>query len=226
MERTVDERREILRLFLLEKRGETLPDGSKFNVQRWAKASGVSANSIYNFLNGHSEALDLLTYAKLARTADVPVARLSGDSLDPPSPTVIWVAGQVEAGVYQEATEWDRSKWYPVDIPVPSRFRGKAKALEIRGPSMNRRYPPGSIVVWVDMLAFRPPRENDRVIVYATTRDGKIEATVKELRNGWLWPDSDHPEHQTPIDPRNPPEQIESVEIKGIVIGGYRAEVF
>jgi hypothetical protein len=49
MERTADERREILRAFI--------KDGG-FKIARWAKDSGVDKNSIYNFLNGHSNALD------------------------------------------------------------------------------------------------------------------------------------------------------------------------
>lgn len=220
VQRTVDEKREILRGFIKER---------ELKVARWAKDSGVNANSLYNFLNGHSEGLDLRTYAKLARTVEVPVWRLSGEAPEPPTPTTTWVSGHVEAGSFREAIEWDRSQWYPVDVPVPDRFRGRAKALEVRGPSMNRRYPPGSVVIWVDMLDYRPPRNGDRVIVYSYRDDAKIEATVKELRGQgderWLWPDSDDPLHQTPIDPRNPPEDVTSIEIKGIVIGSYRGEV-
>lgn len=221
MEKTPDEKREILRQFMQERRLKAGP---------WAKQSGVSANSLYNFLNGHSDGLDLTTYGKLARTAEVPVWRLSGDQPEPASPTTVWVAGHVEAGAFREAVEWDRSLWYPVDVPVPVRFRGKAKALEIRGRSMNLLYPPGSIAIYVDMLDFRAPRHEDKVVVYAYRNDGTVEATVKELRvdgtNRWLWPRSDDPAHQAPINPSNPGDEFTSIEIKGIVIGSYRAEAF
>lgn len=221
MERTADERREILRDFIKER-------GLK--IARWAKDSGVDKNSIYNFINGHSNALDLRTYAKLARTAEVPIWRISGDMPEPPSPTSIWVVGYVEAGSFREAVEWDRSRWYSVDVPVPDRFRRVAKALEIRGFSMDLEYRPGSIVIWVDFLDYRPPRHEDHVIVYSHRTDGQIEATIKELRvdddgRRWLWPRSTKPEHQLPIDPESPPTDIESVEIKGIVIGDYRPRV-
>jgi SOS-response transcriptional repressor LexA len=158
MERTEDERREILRAFIGEK-------GLK--IAKWAKCSGVDKNSIYNFLNGHSRSLDPRTYAKLARTAEVPVHALTGDMPDPPSPTTIWVVGTVEAGAFVDAVEWDQSRWYAVDVPVPARFRKRAKALEVRGPSMNLEYPEGSIVVWVDALDFRPARDGDHVIAYS-----------------------------------------------------------
>lgn len=218
MERTSDERRDILRGFINER---------KLKIARWAKDSGVDKNSIYNFLNGHSGALDPRTYAKLARTAEVPVWRLSGDQPEAPSPTSIWVSGHVQAGDFREAVEWDRSRWYPVDVPIPDRFRRLAKALEVRGSSMDLEYREGAVVIWVDFLDFRPPRHDDHVIVYAYCRDGNIEATVKELRvddagKRWLWPRSSKPEHQMPIDPDSPPEKVESIEIKGIVIGDYR----
>lgn len=218
MERTADEKREILRSFIQE-RG--------LRIATWAKQSGVDKNSIYNFLNGHSNSLDLRTYAKLARTVEVPVWQLSGDQPDAPSPTSIWVTGHVEAGSFREAIEWDRSRWYSVDVPVPERFRGKAKALEIHGFSMDLEYRPGSLVIYVDVLDFRLPRHGDHVIVYSRHADGMIEATVKELRideerKHWLWPRSTRPEHQQPLNLDGPPPDIESIEIKGIVIGDYR----
>lgn len=222
MERTADQRREILRQFIVD-------HGLK--IARWAKDSGVDKNSIYNFLNSHSNALDPRTYAKLARTAEVPVWRLSGDQPEPPSPTAIWVSGHVQAGDFREAAEWDRSRWYAVDVPVPDRFRRHAKALEVRGESMNLEYRPGAVVIWVDMLDFRPPRHEDHVIVYAHQNDGKVEATVKELRidddrRQWLWPRSSDPEHQLPINIDNPPPEVKSIEIKGIVIGDYRPRAY
>jgi SOS-response transcriptional repressor LexA len=219
MEKSADGRREILRRFIKE-RG--------FKIARWAKEAGVDKNSIYNFLNGHSQSLDLRTYGKLARVAECPVWRLTGDEPEPQSPTAIWVIGSVEAGAFREAVEWDQSLWFIVDIPVPDRFRGKAKALQVRGTSMNSDYPEGSIAVWVDTLDFRPARPGDDVVVYSHNGDGKIEATLKELRaddsgKRWLWPRSHDPLHQTPIDIASPPREVREIEIKGIVIGCYRS---
>lgn len=218
MEKTPDERRELLRRFIKE-------HGLK--IARWAKASGVDKNSLYNFLNGHSKSLDLLTYAKLARSAEEPVWKLTGDMPEPPSPTSVWVVGNVEAGAFKEAIEWDSSLWFPVDVPVPERFRGKAKALQVRGPSMNVDYPDGSIAVWVDTQDFRAARHGDDVIVYSYAKDDGIEATLKELRvddqgRRWLWPRSNDPLHQMPLEIGNPPENIREIAIKGIVVGCYR----
>jgi SOS-response transcriptional repressor LexA len=221
MNRTPDERRDILRRFM-QQRG--------LKTARWAKESGVNANSIYNFLNGHSEALDALTYAKLARTAEVPSWKISGDQPEAPSPTSIWVAGHVEAGIWREAVEWDQSDWYSVDVPVAQRFRGRAKALEVRGNSMNIEYPSGSIATWIDMLDFRPPQDGDDVVVYMTRYDGMIEATLKRYRvldgKVWLWPDSTDPLHQTPVNVEAPGDDIAEIVVKGIVTGSYRPKLF
>lgn len=218
MEKTPDERRDILRRFIAD-------NGLK--IARWAKLAGVDKNSIYNFLNGHSQSLDLRTYAKLARAAETPVWKLTGDQPEPSSPTAVWVMGNIEAGAFREAVEWDSSLWFSVDVPVPERFQGRAKALQVRGPSMNVDYPDGSIAVWIDMLDFRPPRHGDDVVVYSQSKDDGVEATLKELRvddqgRRWLWPRSHDPMHQTPIEVANPPENIAEIIIKGIVIGCYR----
>lgn len=218
MEKTPEEKREVLRRFI-QARG--------LKIARWCKESGVDKNSVYNFLNGHSQSLDLRTYAKLARVAEAPVWQISGDQPEPPSPTSIWVAGHVQAGSFREAVVWDDSEWYPVDVPVPVRFRGKSKALEVRGASMNVDYPEGSIAVYVDVLDFRAPRVGDDVLVYAYRHDGSVEATLKELRvddtgRQWLWPRSHDPLHQAPVDLNNPGDDIRDIEIKGIVIGSYR----
>lgn len=222
MERTPDEKREILRKFIRDR-------GLK--IARWAKAAAVDKNSIYNFLNEHSQALDLKTYAKLAREAKVPVWKLNGEAPEPASPTTIWVAGKVQAGCFVDAVEWDSSDWYPIDVPVPPRFQSKAKALEVAGASMNLEYREGAIVIWVDMLDYRPPESGDHVIVYSIRHDDQIEATVKEYRvdekgGRWLWPRSTEPEFQSPVCLENPPAEVREVVIKGIVIGDYRPRVF
>lgn len=220
MERPADERREILRTFINER---------ALKIARWAKDSGVSANSIYNFLNGESDGLSPITYGKLARTAEVPVWRLSGDQPPPPSPTTVYVKGHVEAGEFREAIEWDRSEWYSVDVPLGDRFRGKAKALEVRGGSMNQLFPEGSVVIWVECLDFRAAKPNDIVVVYSYKSDDTIEATVKRLVESrgelWLQPESLDPDYSA-VRVSAPGEDISHVEIRGIVIGSYTNMMF
>ncbi|QQN73928.1 LexA family transcriptional regulator [Croceicoccus sp. YJ47] len=221
MEKTPDQRRDILRNYI---------KSNGLKIASWAKSSGVDKNSIYNFLNGHSNALDPRTYAKLARTAQVPSWQLSGDEPEVSSPTSVMVSGEVQAGVFKEAVEWESHESFAVDVPVPSRFQGMARALRVAGNSMNKEFKEGSIVIWVKMLDFRPPRDGDHVVVYSHAHDDTIEATLKQYRvdgegGKWLWPQSDHPDHQMPLNTNNPPENIRSIEVVGIVIGDYRQRV-
>lgn len=222
MQKTPDQRRDILRAFI---------NANGLKIAAWAKNSGVDKNSVYNFLNGHSQALDPRTYAKLARTAQVPAWQLSGDEPDAVNPTVVWVSGTIEAGVFKEAVEWEKHEWFPVDVPVPTRFQGKAKALKVQGNSMNREYPEGSIAIWVKTFDFRLPRNEDDVVVYSHRRDGTIEATLKqyivdERGEKWLWPRSYDPEHQAPVNTKSPPDDVAEIEVVGIVIGMYRPKHF
>ncbi len=221
MAKTPDEKREILNKFIQD---------NKLKIAPWARSAAVDKNSIYNFLNGHSQSLDMMTYAKLARASKVPAWKLTGETPEPPSPTSIWVVGKVQAGVFVDAVEWDSTDWYAIDLPVAPRFRSKAKALEVSGASMDLEYKEGAIVVWVDMLDYRMPQHGDHVIAFAYDHHGDVEATVKELRvddkgKRWLWPRSTQPEFQAPICIESLPSEIVSVEIKGIVIGDYRPRV-
>lgn len=220
MEKAEDEKREILREFISER-------GLK--IARWAKDSGVDKNAIYNFLNSYSKSLSLQTYAKLARSASVSIEMLTGERMEAPAPTGIWVAGHVQAGDFREAIEWGRDEWYLIDVPVPARFRKVAKALEVRGNSMNQEFKPGAVVVWVPVLEARAPLDGDFVIVYSHCNDGMIEATVKQYREiegkPWLWPKSDDPAHQAPIDPCNPADNVVEVIVVGLVVGDYKPRI-
>lgn len=216
-----EKRRDALRSFIRE---------NELEIAKWAKDSHVSANSIYNFLGGRSDSLSITAYGKLARTANAPMWRLTGEHPEPPSPTSIYVVGAVEAGVFVEATEWDENQWYPIDVPVPERFRRKAKALEVRGQSMSQVYTEGSVVIYIEVADFRAPKSGDRVIVYRRMKTGEVEATVKEYieqdGGAWLWPRSHHPDHQQPIKVDADTDGVETVEIHGIVIGSYKPEIY
>jgi hypothetical protein len=220
MPKTADAKREILRRFIVER-------GLK--IATWAKEAGVDKNSVYNFLNGHSQALSSESYQKLTKAARVPLWKLTGDEPDLPSPTSIWVSGRTETGNFVASIEWPEIDWYAVDVPIAKEYQGRAKAFEVRGACMDVEYPSGSVVVWVETQHVRPLREGDHVIALTTRTTGETEVTLRELRfaegQAWLWPRSRHPAHQNPANTAVLPEGIASIEIKGIVLGDYRPRV-
>jgi transcriptional regulator with XRE-family HTH domain len=139
----------------------------------------------------------------------------------------IRIVGNVRAGHWAEALELPEDEQVGFFAPPLEGFQDRARfGLRVVGHSMDRLYPPGSVVDCVEI------REGDlepgcRFIVERVDKDGMIEATVKELQVGldgqWLlYPRSHHPDHQSPVvwDPEN----TESVRIVALVVGSYQRE--
>ncbi len=163
---------------------------------------------------------------KIANALDVGLADLF---VEAPPPEPIYVRGRVQAGTWAESLEWDEADRYPVWVPIPDAWKPFPKyGLEVRGPSMNRRYPEGTILICVGILdADIEPEEGHRYIVERQDTAGLHEMTVKELRfdkqeRPWLWPDSDDPDFQQPIAAEG--EDGGSVEIRAIVITSVQPE--
>ena len=141
-----------------------------------------------------------------------------------PQLSTVKVVGVVEAGAWRDV-ESTMKELFSIAIPPGAAAGTEKYGLEVRGESMNRRYPHGTIVVCVKAIeAGREPKEGERVIV-ERTQNGLVEATVKEWRDGKLWPDSDDPDHQEPLDvPKESEDGHEAVTITGYVVGSYRPE--
>lgn len=142
----------------------------------------------------------------------------------------IQVVGAVQAGRWVEAVRWPYVDQYTIQSPVDDRYPGiPREGLEVRGPSMNLLYPEGTVVIVVSLIAIdRDPTPGQKVVVQRRRRDGTVEATVKEFQKDeagkvWLWPRSNHPEHQQPID-LTPSGEIEEIQITSLVVGSYRRE--
>jgi repressor LexA len=149
-------------------------------------------------------------------------------------PGKIAVVGEVQAGVWKEAFQWDEQELFYVAVPLSDKHEKTAYGLVVRGDSMNKIYNDGDILIVVPLDSYdKDLRSGVRVVVERRKKDGIVEATAKELiiTNGAaeLWPRSHNPRLQKPILlhwPHFKPEKIETdtVEIKGIIIGSYREE--
>lgn len=142
----------------------------------------------------------------------------------PASVRTVPVKAAVQAGVWSESFEWpDPEDWYEVAVPRDEDLDGiELFAAEVRGPSMNRRYAEGSVVVctapWQDNEEPQPGR---RYIVERRRLDGSIETTVKLLHRDpeggmWLIAESDDPRFQAPI-PINGMTEGEEIRVIGRV---------
>ena len=114
------------------------------------------------------------------------------------------VIGAVQAGQWNDDGPWLEDDLYVVDVPVPPEFAHMTRfGLEVRGPSMNQIYPERAILICVPLAELERWPENGEMVI--VQRRGKLglETTVKEFvqdgSGAWLWPRSNHPEHQQPI---------------------------
>lgn len=141
----------------------------------------------------------------------------------------VWCVGEVAAGIWREAFEWDREEWKPILMGVRDARYPKARrtALLVRGDSMDELYPDGSYVIFVrfDEIATRPRPGNK--IVLLRHRQGLVEATIKIFSKdaggkSWLVPKSSNPKY-TAIALDEPDEGV-SAEVMGLVVGSHRLE--
>ena len=187
----------------------------KYSERKLMMLAGVGLKTLYHLkIREHApkpenirkiaDALQLNPDSLLALAAQI-------DALQPSSEDVhlrsIHVKGAVQAGVWHEAVEWPASDWFSISVPADDRFNGVERfGLQVRGASMDRVYPDGTIVIVVRYGDIgRLPTPGERVVVLRRShQSGEFEATLKEYeidRQGRqvLWPRSTDPEFQTPF---------------------------
>lgn len=110
----------------------------------------------------------------------------------------VQVRGVVQAGHFAEATEWPEEDRYEIALGDVDET-APLFAVETRGPSMNRVYPEGTILICIDFR--RAPEKlqfGKRYIVERIRADGLHEMTVKTVSRDsdgklWLIPESNDP---------------------------------
>jgi len=136
------------------------------------------------------------------------------------------VIGSLAAGNFKEAVEWPYGDQYDVPVVLPDDLVGlPLQGFRVDGPSVNKVYPDGSVVFAAPVHALPGhPRDGDFVVVMRRDKHGLTESTLKQYEvdakgRQWLWPRSDDPEHQAPIDYLGEkPDDIEQVHITGVVM--------
>lgn len=143
----------------------------------------------------------------------------------------ISVIGAAQAGAWRAALQWDAADQYEVATVLDDSYRQKTVyGLEVRGSSMNRRYPEGSVVICVPTAEYDLEISDGKRVHVEIRRGGEVEATIKRYRldadaKPWLWPESDDPLWQSPI-PAEPTDGDDATEvvIAGVVIGCFLKE--
>ncbi|ELT50246.1 helix-turn-helix domain-containing protein [Ochrobactrum sp. 30A/1000/2015] len=184
----------------------------KNRIREIREAKGLSQGALGEKLGVHWQTVhraesskSALSEQKLqayAKALGVSTAELVGSE----GGRTVTVKGQIQAGAWAETWEWPIEDQYEVPVPDdPALSNFSLHAAETRGPSMNKRYPDGTVLVFTDALE-RPEDliAGKRYIVERERADGLREATVKKLWQDeygamWLLPESDDPRFQEAI---------------------------
>lgn len=228
---------------------ETMVHVGDWKGTQLAKKAGLAPSTVNKVVNGSAVTvlttvtLEALFKATRDRIREIGDSRLNRDELFSAyyrwekrlirgeGMPAVYVRGEVRAGLWQEAAEWPESQRYAVSLPVRDEHRSRAFGLEVKGRSMDREYPDGSIAICISYIDLgRDPRNKENVVCYRYNHDGLIEATIKKYvveRDGrkWLVPQSTDPSLQEPISLNGTPPGIDRLEIFARVIGCYKPEV-
>lgn len=146
-----------------------------------------------------------------------------------PGLRMVRVAAHVQAGYWAETWEWPYDEQYEVAVPADA-FLAQVQlhAAETRGPSMNRRWPEKTVVVFTNVIETEEsPMVGKRYVVERRRANGDLEHTVKLLHQDnegrfWLVPESTDPLFQQPI-PIDMDEQGGEFEVR--IVGRVRYAV-
>ena len=136
-------------------------------------------------------------------------------------PTPLPVISAVEAGVFREAVAWPQDEWRLVSYPNKM-FAEDVFGLEVRGDSMDRRFPAGTILI----CRRHDPEIDDvpigrYVIAHRSGVGPEFEATVKRLERTPAGGYALHPESTNAVHAAMALEDLgeQSVEISAVVVG-------
>lgn len=174
----------------------------KLSRDEVADAIGAHPITVSKLINGTLQ-LNAEWIEKFSQLFKVPPEQI----IAPPSNVrVVKVQSHVQAGAFSETTHWDQDDWYDVAIPDDATLRHYSLyGAETRGPSMNKRYPEGSVIIYTNAIeTLEDVRPGRRYVVERERADGLREATVKLLWQDeegrmWLLPESTDPLYQAPI---------------------------
>lgn len=188
---------------------------------------GVSQPTVSRWESGSEpEYENIQRLRALGILSDVPV-------VTSPQSTVR-VVGEVQAGRWLLSVELPPEDQVILQIPLDPRLGPVNRVgFWVRGPSMNRVFTDGSIIICVSTFELgRSPKPGEYVLVQRRDEFDHFEITVKEYaidaETGvpYLWPRSTHPDHQQPIRFPAPDadDPIEHATATAIVIASYRLE--
>lgn len=90
------------------------------------------------------------------------------------------INGEVEAGVFRAQPEWSPEDWYQVELE-PINDGHRHHGLIVRGRSMDRIFPPGTILRIIDALEIGYTIGQDDYVIVEQRRGDLVEVTCKKV---------------------------------------------
>lgn len=210
-------------------RAETGADG-KWSARGLSMAAGGKPDLVRDILRGENKNPSADVVVRLAREMKRDLKEFVKGQAPSSASTarfMMKVTGAVAAGVWLEQTNWTDEEQYEVEVaPLEGREASLDRVLlELRGHSMDKTIPPGSVLDCVrTKYSDIAPEDGDLVIVERHAHD-LTEMTVKRLRrgkDGWeLHAESTKPEFQEVIkwEPPSPDLYVDNeIQIVAIVL--------
>ena len=207
------------------------------------KALGLPPPRVTELLNGKRR-IQLDELIPMARFLEMPVGALMNvvdmgpedrENKHIPGMDSINMKGVVEAEVWVEQTEIPFGEQEYIYAPAPTEKYFGLYGLRVSGDSMNRLYKSGTILMVVPIDEYYEQYRSGLKVICRRQENDRFETTVKELEikddRYWLWPRSDHPEHQRPIEippPHSWPMHSDNgpeYDVIAVVVGSYRSEL-
>lgn len=182
-------------------------------IKELMKERGLSRDEVADAVDAHPITISKLISGKTPLSTSwleklSELFHVPPEQIIAPAPTVriVKVRSHVQAGEWSETNQWDEDDAYDVAIPDDPRLAMyDLFGAETRGPSMDKIYPEGTVIICSSTIQTRGDFEvGKRYIVERERADGLREATVKTLwrdQDGryWLLPESTDPLYQEPI---------------------------
>jgi hypothetical protein len=164
-----------------------------------------NADFVRDILRGQSNNPDLRGVMGVARLLGRDISTFLKTSSISSGPKLIKVVvkGCVEAGAWRSHEPWAPDDWYAVEFEEDGIF-GTRVGLEVRGRSMELRFPEGTALDCVMLIGSNAIVDNGDYVVVEAIRGGLYERTCKRLSlrpdgNFELIAESTQPEFADPI---------------------------
>jgi transcriptional regulator with XRE-family HTH domain len=188
----------------------------KNRIKELMKQKKMSRDQLADILDVHPVTISKIISGKIGMSAEkierfAKAFNVPPETIISPEPLVpmrtVKVVAYVQAGAWAESNDLPEEDQYSVAVPEDADLaRYSLTGVQVRGPSMNLRYPEGTVLVITNAIETQEDiQPGKRYVVERERPDGMREYTVKTLHRDeeghfWLMPESNDPRHQQPIE--------------------------